>query len=281
MSKFYFEGSSSDDDAGDIDSLPYPAPLSRPSFLTPDFTPAAYLSTLRNRHQTLEDLRADLRSRSQELSKELLDLVNSNYQDFINLGASLKGGEDKVQELRLGLLSFKREVEGIRTRVTDRSNEIRSAIDEKRKIREQIELGRKLLDIDSRIEDLERELMLISANNNLSESEESDDEVSDILDSKGLASISLKRLQRHVEQYMIVVHVMDQASKGHPFIVAQEPRVLRLKNTILLDLNSALSEAQKAGHLGETRLLRIIALFRDMGVPAVGTKSAEQGNQLK
>jgi hypothetical protein len=49
-----------------------------------------------------------LRSRSQLLNKELLDLVNSNYQDFLNLGNSLHGGEEKVEEVRIGLLGFRK-----------------------------------------------------------------------------------------------------------------------------------------------------------------------------
>ncbi|KAJ4338723.1 hypothetical protein N0V95_007994, partial [Ascochyta clinopodiicola] len=109
MSQFYIPdsrtGSSSDTDTApsndtdtdndDLSTLPFARPLQRSDFLDPNFTPSAYLSTLSNRHQTLEDLRSELRTRSQLVSRELLDLVNANYADFLTLGNSLRGGEEK------------------------------------------------------------------------------------------------------------------------------------------------------------------------------------------
>src|SRR5580700_8340667 len=117
MSKFYFAGdcgsiSSTDDE----DNLPYPEALPRSDFLAPNFDALVYLSSLSHRHQTLEDLRSDLRERSQTLSKELLDLVNTNYEEFLSLGSDLKGGEEKVQDVRVGLLGFKRGVEDVRAK---------------------------------------------------------------------------------------------------------------------------------------------------------------------
>ena len=104
MSKFYFGGGSGDVSSDDEDNLPYPEALPRSDFLAPTFDAPTYLSTLSDRHQTLEDLRSDLRERSQGLSKELLDLVNTNYEQFLSLGSDLKGGEEKVEDVRVGLL---------------------------------------------------------------------------------------------------------------------------------------------------------------------------------
>ncbi|KAI7597069.1 hypothetical protein KC319_g23288, partial [Hortaea werneckii] len=96
----------SDDD--DLSTLPLPQALSRTEFLAPNFNPHSYLTSLnpRSRHQTLEDLRTDLRQRSQQLNQELLDLVNSNYESFLDLGQSLRGGEEKVEGVRVGGLGF-------------------------------------------------------------------------------------------------------------------------------------------------------------------------------
>ncbi len=102
MSRFYFSGdSASISSADDQDNLPYPEALPRSDFLAPEFDAATYLSTLSGRHQTLEDLRSDLRERSQALSKELLDLVNTNYEQFLSLGSDLRGGEEKVEDVRV------------------------------------------------------------------------------------------------------------------------------------------------------------------------------------
>jgi hypothetical protein len=69
------------------------------------------LASLRNRHQTLEDLRSELRTRSRELEKELVELVNRDYADFVGLGGALSGGDSKVVDLKMGLLGFRREIE--------------------------------------------------------------------------------------------------------------------------------------------------------------------------
>ncbi|RMZ68104.1 hypothetical protein GMOD_00004289 [Pyrenophora seminiperda CCB06] len=136
--------SSAEDDEDNLSTLPFATPLRRSDFLVPDFSPSEYLSTLRNRHQTLEDLRAELRSRSQLLSKELLDLVNSNYQDFLNLGNSLNGGEEKVEEVRVGLLGFRKEVDGLVDVVGSREEEVKKLLGERRDVRRKIETGRRL-----------------------------------------------------------------------------------------------------------------------------------------
>ncbi|KAI1538120.1 COG2 multi-domain protein [Pyrenophora tritici-repentis] len=155
--------SSDEDDEDNLSTLPFATPLRRSDFLVPYFSPSEYLSTLRNRHQTLEDLRAELRSRSQLLSKELLDLVNSNYQDFLNLGNSLHGGEEKVEEVRVGLLGFRKEVDGLMEVVGSREEEVKELLDERRDVRRKIEVGRRLVDYDARLKELEAELMIETA----------------------------------------------------------------------------------------------------------------------
>ena len=32
--------------------------------------------------------------------------MNANYEDFLGLGGQLKGGEERVEEVRLGVLGF-------------------------------------------------------------------------------------------------------------------------------------------------------------------------------
>lgn len=104
------------DSDDDDQPLPFPAPLSPDAFSpvhSHTFSPHAFLASLRNRHQTLEDLRVELRTRSKDLEHELVELVNRDYADFVGLGSSVKGGEGRVEDLNVGLLAFRREVEGI------------------------------------------------------------------------------------------------------------------------------------------------------------------------
>lgn len=274
MSRFYLSGSrsnsSSDDDDDDDGSLPYPVPLQRSDFLAPGFSPSVYLSSLRNRHQTLEDLRSELRARSQLLSKELLDLVNSNYQDFLSLGSSLKSGDEKVEEVRVGLLGFRKEVEVVRSKVLEREEEVRHLVEERVRIRQQIAVGRALMDYEARISLLEGLLMVESAGKNneanefddVSDSEEdSDDDDEDDDNDKRPYSTSVSKLRKYVLQYRLIQKIGTGVGDSHPFIIAQTPRLAKLRNTLLLDLNASLQQSRQAGAAGTNRVMKIMGLY--------------------
>jgi len=259
---------STDDEA---DTLPYPTPLLRSAFLDPNFSPQTYLSTLRNRHQTLEDLRAELRTRSQLLNKELLDLVNDHYQDFLGLGSSLKGGDERVEEVRLGLMGFRGEVEGLKRVVDNRRREVEGLLGERKEVRRNIAVGRALLDVDARLELLEGRLMIQSTKPTVSgqedvsgdESEEySEDE--ERLDEEDEAFVPLRRLQRNAQQYMCIRQLAERIGPEHPFLVAQQPRLMRVRNTLLLDLSTALKQVRGAGDLGRNSVLWIVGIYREM-----------------
>jgi hypothetical protein len=272
MSKFYFGGGSGDISSDDEDNLPYPEALPRSDFLAPKFDAPTYLSTLSDRHQTLEDLRSDLRERSQALSKELLDLVNTNYEQFLSLGSDLKGGEEKVEDVRMGLLGFKRGVEDVKGKVRERKMEVEELLGEKKSVSKDIALGRKLLEVDSRLEELEDRLMVASLgrspdglDDSWSEDEDDEDEEEGEFTSN-MNGTSTKKLQRFVLDYRNIEHLTTTVGVEHPFIAAQEPRLHRLRNTIVLDLNSALKQAISLGEGGKTRMIKILGIYRDLGV---------------
>ncbi|TVY35745.1 hypothetical protein LSUB1_G006421 [Lachnellula subtilissima] len=255
MSKFYFGGGSGDVSSDDEDNLPYPEALPRSDFLAPDFDAPAYLSTLSERHQTLEDLRSDLRERSQALSKELLDLVNTNYEQFLSLGSDLKGGEEKVEDVR------REEVE------------VEALLGEKKDVSKQIALGRRLLEVDARLEELEDRLMVSSLGRAVnggdedswtdSEDEEEDDD--ELGAEAGVAGTSTRKLQRLVTDCLHVERLSNSVGKEHPFISAQQSRMLRARNTILLDLSTTLKQTTSTGEEGKSRLLKILGIYREFG----------------
>ncbi len=272
MSKFYFGGGSGDVSSDDEDNLPYPEALPRSDFLAPNFDAPTYLSTLSDRHQTLEDLRSDLRERSQALSKELLDLVNTNYEQFLSLGSDLKGGEEKVEDVRVGLLGFKRGVEDVRSKVRERKLEVDGLWREKKDVSRQIALGRKLLEVDARLEELEDKLMVASLGRTVSgadedswdNSEDEEDDEEDPIIEAGVSGTSTRKLQRLVNDFRQVEHLSASIGTDHPFIVAQQSRMLQVRNTILLDLSTALKQAASVGEGGKTRLIKILSIYRDL-----------------
>lgn len=270
-----------DDYDSDEDTLPYPAPLPRSDFLSADFSPQQYLSTLHNRHQTLEDLRSDLRARSQDLSKELLDLVNGNYEEFLGLGSTLRGGDDKVEEVRLGVLGFKREVEGVKETVRQRNALVKELLDEKRKVRKDVDVGRKLLEVDERLGELEARLM-VGQTGGVASSEDEDDAESEDEDGStdlpsGIGTAAIARLKTHAQLYLLIQQMIDRIGKEHPFLVAQEPRMMKVRNTLLLDLGAALKQAKTAGSVGGGQTLKIIGLYRDLDESAEAVKVLRGG----
>ncbi|KAJ4377807.1 hypothetical protein N0V83_000637 [Neocucurbitaria cava] len=277
MSRFYFgdSRSNSSDDEDNLDTLPFATPLQRSDFLAPNFSPSTYLSTLSNRHQTLEDLRSELRSRSQLLSKELLDLVNSNYQDFLNLGNSLHGGEEKVEEVRVGLLGFRKEVNSLRDVVEQRELEVAQLLQERRDTRQKIEVGRRLVDYDARLKELESELVIESAGKDtiilggeVSDSDEDEDEDEE---DEGSYGVSITKLRRNVVQYQLILGLQKTLSE-HPLITAQAPRIAKVRSTLLMDLSTALQQAKNAGAAGSGRIMKIMKIFADMEESAEAVK---------
>ena len=268
----YDHRSSLDYDSDDEDTLPYPTELPRNDFLAPDFDPQDYLSSLRNRHQTLEDLRSDLRQRSQLLNKELLDLVNGNYEEFLSLGGDLNGGEEKVESVRVGLLGFQREVVGIRRVVSEREAEVRTLLVERKQVRRDVALGRGLLEVDGMIGELE-EALGVKSDEGLEDEDAVDDE--DAALDTSPATAQLTKLQRHTQQYLLIRRQVERLGPDHPFLQAQKSRINGLGRTLLLDLASALRQA-KAAKEAEA-ILCIVRMHGDLGAEAESVRVLKGG----
>ncbi|TKA29456.1 hypothetical protein B0A50_03469 [Salinomyces thailandicus] len=245
------------DDFDDLDTLPYPTELPRNDFLALDFNPQTYLSSLRNRHQTLEDLRSDLRQRSQLLNRELLDLVNGNYEDFLSLGGDLKGGEEKVESVRVGLLAFQREVEGVRRAVREREDEAEALLAEKKGLRGSVVLGRALLEIHESLRELEEGLGIVETENDDDGEDLDDDDEDDISPD----DVRLRRLARHVKQYSLLFRQMERLS-GHPFLDSQRPRLVEVRKTLLLDLAAALRQARTGKQ--PDGILKVVKMYGEL-----------------
>ncbi|KAK4891558.1 hypothetical protein LTR27_009889 [Elasticomyces elasticus] len=251
------------------DTLPYPGELSRSDFLSPDFNPEAYLSSLgRNRHQTLEDLRSDLRSRSQLLNQELLELVNGNYEEFLSLGADLHGGEERVEGVRVGVMGFGREVGGVGKVVREREVEMQGLLGQKKEVGRSIGVGRALLEVDARLGEMEGSLGITDRDEDEEEQFEDDDDFEDG-DDEGL-SPGLRRLQRHTREYILLTRMIERIGSSHPFLLGQQSRVEALRKTLLLDLAAALRQA-KAGKEADATL-SIVRMFSDLGAESEGVR---------
>ncbi|OIW30183.1 hypothetical protein CONLIGDRAFT_359007 [Coniochaeta ligniaria NRRL 30616] len=268
----------SDFDADSDAPLPFPTALPRRDFLAPDFDAATYLSQLHAggpsaaRHQSLSDLRTELRERSAAISAELLELVNANYASFLGLGDELRGGAEGVGDVRVALLGFRRQVEEVRRLVGERRAEVGRVAGDLGKVRGGIEMGRGMVELDERIGLLEGRLVVQSYGGGKERREEGDDEDgwweeedSDEGEEEdteaGFVGSSPAKLEALARSYLLIEQLADSLGRDLPFVRKMEERIIRCRNTILLDLSTALREARKAGSRGHSRLLRYLAIY--------------------
>lgn len=267
--------SSSNDDDDNI-PLPFPAALPRRDFLHPDFQPAEYLSALPHRHQTLEDLRSDLRERSAAISSELLELVNSNYTAFLSLGTELKGGDDKVEDVKVAMLGFRRAVEDVKGKVESRKEEATKLNSELGSVRNGIEDGRRMLEVSDRLSGLEERLALDSLPERDVDSSEDEDEEDEEDKVDGLVASSPAKLSISAKQCRHITALISGMDQDHPFVIKQDERLTRCRNTLLLDLGNALREAKSAGPKGTDRIMRYLEIYRLIDAQSEAVKALQK-----
>lgn len=300
-----------DDDSDDLDApLPFPTALSRRDFLAPNFNAADYLSSLfpgdssfstgndnnnnnatgvagvaggaeglaglrSHRHQTLEDLRAELRERSSAISAELLELVNANYTSFLGLGDELKGGEDRVEDVRVALLGFRRQVEEIQGRVRGRREDVRRVGGELRGVRGQVETGRRMLELDERVEVL---LGRLEEDKGELDSDDDDEEEEEGGGGDGneeevvFTGSSPSLLMGLAREYVAIDKLANAIGRDLPYVKKMEERISRCRNTLLLDLGVSMKEARKSGEQGRDRVMKLSAVYRLLGAYSEAVK---------
>lgn len=216
----------------------------------------------------------------QLLSWELLDLVNENYQDFLSLGSALHGGEEKVEQVRVGLLTFQRDVQSIRDKVEARQQEMEELLKEKKRLKTQANVGQALLDYADRVEELEKKLMIGDTPRQPQDgSPDGSDSDSDLLESASEDSdeeelqngastttlVSLKTLEHHIQKYVYLTRLSSRIGDDHPFLQSQQPRIAKIRSAVLLDLKTALEQASHAGDKRDTKTLAVLRLYKLMG----------------
>ncbi|KAF8460675.1 oligomeric golgi complex component, COG2-domain-containing protein [Kalaharituber pfeilii] len=285
------EDAAHDSDSESSSDLPFPQPLSRAAFsvhTAPHFSPAEFLATLRNRHQTLEDLRLELRNRSRDLERELVELVNRDYADFVGLGRSLGDGENKVEDLRVGLLQFRREVEALQGKLAGVERDMRKELAKRKGVRAEKNFVKSLLGITQRLDDLEMLLILNNDGDTAANGNEQDAgrpevfAIPDIFGSGADGLNDIPRLERLVDAYLCLKHVISKLPPGtaenHVFMKPQMQRLNRVRKTILLDLGTAMRgvaspaeegmilEAEEARR--KEKVLKLMDLFLGIGEQA-------------
>lgn len=109
QSIFSFEDDDDDDKViSSVQPLPRQA-IERTAFTTKEFNPDAFLSS--RRYLGLERLKSELNGHLKLLKTELVELINRDYQDFINLSTNLKGVDKEIEKLKLPLIQMETQVQ--------------------------------------------------------------------------------------------------------------------------------------------------------------------------
>ncbi|KFK29022.1 hypothetical protein AALP_AA7G078500 [Arabis alpina] len=119
--------------ATDFFSDPYDShPLwFKPSlFLSPDFDSESYISELRT-FVPFDTLRSELRSHLASLNRELVDLINRDYADFVNLSTKLVDIDTAVARMRAPLLDLREKITGFRGSVDSALFSLRSGLQQR------------------------------------------------------------------------------------------------------------------------------------------------------
>jgi hypothetical protein len=110
---FSFSDDEDDDDKfiSSVQPLPNNA-VERSAFTAPEFDPDTFLSS--RRHLGLERMKTELNTHLKLLKTELVELINRDYQDFINLSTNLKGVDRDIENLKAPLANMEVQVKVIR-----------------------------------------------------------------------------------------------------------------------------------------------------------------------
>lgn len=106
---FSFSDDEDEDDIfiSSVKPLPNNA-VERSAFTATEFDPDTFLSS--RRHLGLERMKTELNTHLKSLKTELVELINRDYQDFINLSTNLKGVDKDIEDLKTPLANMEVEV---------------------------------------------------------------------------------------------------------------------------------------------------------------------------
>lgn len=121
------------------------------------------------------------------------------------------------------------------------------------------------MEVDERMQELERRLMMVP-NTSVGEDDDIDfSESEDTSEEDEEIGISTSRLKRHAHQLIYIQRLVTHIGPKHPFLVKQEGRILRLRQTVLLDLSNALKQIPLFGDDDKARMMRILGIYRELG----------------
>ena len=193
--------------------------------------------------------------------------MDEHYRDFVVLGSGLGDGigSESLEGVRVGLLGWEKEVRGLAGKVRVRRLEVEGAVDELREVRRQRSLAMKLVQLQSRIEDLELRLKIERLQGETGDDEdmfsEEDEDIPGDGQEENEAASKLDSLTGLVEDYEELDSLTSDASiSSHPFAKLQRSRIRSIRESLVQRLeDSENASPKKTGY--DSSLLDIRSLL--------------------
>ncbi|KAF9949592.1 Conserved oligomeric Golgi complex subunit 2, partial [Mortierella alpina] len=198
--------------------------IDRAALTAPDFDTDEFLSA--RRHLPLEELKSQLIAHMKELKTELIELINSDYADFINLSTNLNGVDRMMEELRKPLDRMKGDAIAVKSNLQSVVESLEQKLGHRAEIREKKACLQLLLNISESVAKVEG-LLQISGGSDASAGLR-----------EGSESVS-KRLERVAIEYNQMQYLVSKGA-NLPFVTNIDWRLVRIKETMSENLSTVL-----------------------------------------
>ncbi|KAF9428441.1 Conserved oligomeric Golgi complex subunit 2 [Podila epigama] len=248
--------------------------IDRAALVAPDFDTDEFLSA--RRHLPLEELKSQLITHMKELKVELIELINSDYADFINLSTNLNGVDRMMDDLQKPLDRMKADANAVKSNLQSVVEKLEDKLQQRAEIRKKKTSLQLLLNISESVAKVEG-LLHISGPDNSGPRDDNERyhanaECSLDLNEQFEHSLDIsvaKRLERVAIEYNQMQYLVSKGA-NLPFVANIDWRLARIKETMSENLSSVLrtcihpkqSEADSAANKESlTQCLRTYALI--------------------
>ncbi|KAF9579837.1 Conserved oligomeric Golgi complex subunit 2 [Lunasporangiospora selenospora] len=177
--------------------------IDRAALTSSHFDSDEFLSA--RRHLPLDELKSQLIAHMKELKTELVELINSDYADFINLSTNLNGVDRMMESLRKPLDRMKDDATGVGSNLQSVIGSLEQKLEQRAEIRERKASLQLLLNISESVSKVEA-LLQISGSDNSAGPDSHKENIS-----------VAKRLERVAIEYNQMQYLVGKGT-GLPFV---------------------------------------------------------------
>ncbi|KAG0365000.1 Conserved oligomeric Golgi complex subunit 2 [Mortierella sp. AD032] len=206
--------------------FPLSTGIDRAALIAADFDTDEFLSA--RRHLPLEELKSQLNSHMKELKTELVELINSDYADFINLSTNLNGVDRMMEDLRKPLDRMKDDAIGVKSNLESVVGSLEQKLVHRAEIREKKASLQLLLNISESVAKVEGLLQISTGS----------ETASGLRDANESISVA-KRLERVAIEYNQMQYLVTKGA-SLPFVTNIDWRLVRIKETMSENLSTVL-----------------------------------------